>query len=76
MSRIYKHTKSGNLYLLLSDQAKETDNAEPVVVYQALYEDNQIWVRPYDEFYSFIEIDGEKKPRFELIEIKRLLNKF
>jgi hypothetical protein len=76
MSKIFKHTKTGNLYLLISDQVKETDYAQPIVVYQALYEDNQIWARPYNEFYSFIEIDGEKKPRFELIEIKRLPNKF
>lgn len=72
VSKIFKHTKTGNLYLMISDEVKETDNANFVVVYQALYGNNQIWVRPYDEFYSFIEINGKRKQRFENVIIERL----
>ena len=71
MSNIYKHTKSGNLYLLLY-KAKETNNAQTVIVYQALYGSNDIWVRPAEEFYSFIETNEGLKPRFENIVIERL----
>jgi len=67
-SIIYKHTKTGNLYSLLFE-AKETDNATPVVVYQALYGGNQIWVRSAYEFYGFNE---NMEQRFENIEIERL----
>ena len=71
MSRIYKHSKTENLYLLLYN-AKETTNATPVIVYQELYGDNQIWVRPESEFYEYVEINGEKKLRFDNISIKKL----
>jgi len=72
VSKIYKHTKTGNLYLILNHFAKETTNASPVIVYQALYGDNQVWVRSYEEFFNEVEINGELKPRFENIEIERL----
>ncbi len=71
MSDIYKHSKTGNLYLILA-RAKETTNAQSVVIYQALYGDNQIWVRPTNEFFSQVEINGEVVPRFENVEIERL----
>jgi hypothetical protein len=74
MSKIYKHSKTGNLYLILNHFAKETTNAEPIVVYQALYGDNQVWVRPFEEFYSKIEINGKIVDRFENIEVDRLPN--
>ena len=73
MSQIYKHTKSGNLYLLLFI-AKETDKAEDVVVYQALYGENQIWVRPMNEFFGAIEFQGDIVARFGKVEIDRLPN--
>jgi len=68
LSKIYKHTKTGNLYLILHE-GKETDNATPVVVYQALYGDNEIWVRSAYEFYGFNE---NMELRFENVEIERL----
>jgi len=73
MSDIYKHTKSGNLYLILHI-AKEVTFANAVVVYQALYEDNQIWVRDYTEFFGSINLGGKLVPRFERVKIERLPN--
>jgi len=75
MSDIYKHTKSGNLYLFIG-YGKETNNANIVVIYKALYEDNQIWVRDYEEFFSKIELQDKLVPRFEKIEVERLPNRF
>lgn len=71
MSKIYRHNKTGNLYLLLYE-ANETTNGEPVIVYQALYGNCNIWVRPYNEFYEMVEINGKQKLRFEPISIEKM----
>lgn len=71
LSQIYKHTKTGNLYLILHE-GKETENATPVVIYQALYGDCEIWVRSAYEFYSFMEINGDLIPRFKNVKIEKL----
>ena len=73
LSDIYKHTKSGNHYLLLYI-GKETDKARYVVIYQALYGNNEIWVRDFDEFFGSIKFQGEIKPRFQNVKIDRLPN--
>ena len=65
---IYKHFK-GNLYLL-EDIIYRSGTGEKMVAYRALYGDNELWCRPYDEFFS--RVDHAKYPnvkqkyRFEL----------
>ena len=60
---IYRHFK-GKLYkvlLLANDSETNNDlNTRKVVVYQALYGEQLIWVRDYDMFLS--EVDHEKYP--------------
>ena len=60
---IYRHFK-GKLYkVLLVANDSETNNdlvQRKVVVYQALYGEQLIWVRDYDMFLS--EVDHEKYP--------------
>jgi len=73
MSKIYRHNKSGNLYLLLQI-GRETNEAKKVVIYQALYGTNSIWVRDYNEFFEKIEINGVMKPRFERVTLSKSLN--
>lgn len=41
---------------------------EEVVVYQALYGEFGLWVRPLSMFCEEIEVDGEHVPRFALIQ--------
>lgn len=65
MGQYYKHYK-GNIYRLLHE-AKHSENEEELVVYQALYGNNEIWARPKNMFYGYVEIDGVKQLRFKEI---------
>ena len=64
---IYKHFK-GNLYLV-EDIAYNSETLEKMIIYRALYEDNKLWVRPYNMFVEEVNKNGQKY-RFELQEIK------
>lgn len=60
---IYRHFKNKLYKVLLIANDSETNNdinIRKVVVYQALYGDQLIWVRDYDMFLS--EVDHEKYP--------------
>jgi hypothetical protein len=41
---------------------------EELVVYQALYGDHGLWVRPAAMFAESVELEGEPIPRFALID--------
>lgn len=61
----YKHYK-GNEYEVIG-VAKHSETQEDMVVYQALYGENQIWVRPLKMFLEEVEVDGKMILRFEYI---------
>ena len=65
MEKYYRHFK-GNLYRVLHI-AKHTETLEDMVVYQAMYGDRDIWVRPKAMFEEVIERDGKIFRRFEPI---------
>jgi len=62
----YKHFK-GNHYLVLH-LAKHSETLEDLVVYQALYGEQGIWVRPLAMFLEQVEVGGKLVPRFEVCE--------
>jgi hypothetical protein len=65
---MYRHYK-GNLYEVI-DIAKHSETLEYMAIYQALYGDFGIWVRPLQMFMSNVEIDGAIQKRFEFIGSK------
>lgn len=61
----YRHFK-GNEYRLLY-VARHSETLENMVVYQALYGERGIWVRPADMWNEIVERDGYQGPRFQYI---------
>lgn len=61
----YRHFK-GNEYLVLH-VAKHSETLEDYVVYQALYGERGIWVRPLEMFLGTKSVDGKEVYRFEEI---------
>ncbi len=61
----YRHYK-GNEYEVL-EMGIHTEIEEVMVVYNALYDKGQVWIRPLEMFKETVEVDGKIKPRFERI---------
>jgi hypothetical protein len=61
----YRHFK-GNDYLVLNI-AKHSETLEDYVVYQALYGDKGIWVRPMSMFEEMVEVNGMPVSRFKRV---------
>ena len=62
MHKFFRHFK-GNVYKVLH-VAKHSETLEDMVVYQAMYGEKGIWVRPKAMFDEVIERDGKLIRRF------------
>jgi len=64
---LYRHYK-GNMYeVYMTAQHSETE--EWMVVYQALYGEKGMWVRPYEIFIENVELkNGKIVKRFQKVE--------
>ena len=74
--KYYRHFK-GNVYRILHI-AKNSETLEEMAVYQAMYGERGIWVRPKTMFEEEIERDGMTFRRFEPIsdeEAEKFINK-
>ena len=59
---LYRHFKGGQYQVL--GVARHTETDEELVVYQALYGERGLWVRPLAMFDESIERDGKTFKRF------------
>jgi len=63
---VYEHYK-GKLYEVVG-VGLDSETTKPVVIYVPLYESNvPFWVRSYEMFLEYVEVDGIKVKRFEKI---------
>ena len=75
MEEYYRHFK-GNVYRVLH-LAKHSETIEEMVVYQAMYGERGIWVRPKSMCGEVIERDGKVFRRFSPIsaeEAEKIIN--
>lgn len=59
---LYRHYKGG-LYRLVGI-ARHSESLEDMVVYQALYGEHGLWVRPLGMWEEQVTVNGVAQPRF------------
>ena len=62
---IYEHYK-GNRYEVI-DTVRHSETEELMVLYRALYGDENLWVRPYPMFFENVVVDEKETPRFRYV---------
>jgi hypothetical protein len=62
----YRHYK-GNEYRVVGI-ARHSETLEPLVVYQALYGERGLWVRPAAMFVETVDVSGRRVPRFARVD--------
>lgn len=65
----YRHFKGGEYRVI--GIARHSETLEEMVVYEALYGEGGLWVRPASMWNEEIERDGKKFKRFEFIGEKK-----
>ena len=76
MEEYYRHFK-GNIYRVLHI-AKHSETLEEMIVYQAMYGERGVWVRPKEMFEEVINQDGKIFRRFSPIsaeETEKIINR-
>lgn len=64
---VYEHFKPEHHRYRVLGVAQHSETMEEMVVYQALYGKEDVWVRPLKMFLEEGEIDGKQVPRFRYI---------
>lgn len=59
---LYRHYKGGEYRVL--GLARHSETLEPLVVYQALYGERGLWVRPQPMFVGEVAHEGNRVARF------------
>ncbi len=61
----YRHYKGGEYEVV--GVARHSETLEPLVVYRPLYNATGLWVRPHAMFFESLDVQGERRRRFEPI---------
>ena len=62
---IYEHYK-GNKYEVIG-VGFYSETLQEVVIYKAMYEENNLWARPLEMFLENVDVDGKMVPRFKFL---------
>ena len=62
---LYEHYK-GLRYRIIG-VSRHSETLEELVIYQALYGENDLWARPLKMFLETIAIEGQWQPRFKSV---------
>jgi len=62
---LYRHYKGKEYHV--TGLARHSETLEPLVVYQALYGERGLWVRPAAMFVETVEVAGQRVPRFAFV---------
>ena len=65
----YRHYKGPEYFVI--GCAKHTESGEVFVVYEALYGDHQLWIRPESMFLEHVKVGNQSVPRFSYIGSSR-----
>lgn len=63
---VYEHYYKGLRYKILA-VARHSETLEEMVVYQSLYGEGDVWVRPLSLFLENVTVNGNLQPRFKQI---------
>jgi len=68
VGEVYEHY-SGKQYRVLAI-ARHSETLEEMVVYEALYGDQNVWTRPLDMFMESILLEGKLCARFKQVDLE------
>ena len=63
---VYEHHKKKRYKILAI--ARHSETLEELLVYQALYGEGCVWVRPAAMFLENVPVEGKLVPRFKLVQ--------
>jgi len=62
---IYEHYKEHRYEVI--DIVRHSESEELLVLYRALYGDEELWVRPFNMFFEQVNVNGKLQERFKYI---------
>ena len=71
MDQYYRHFRKGKLYRIL-EYATIESTEEEAVVYEAMYDDHRVWIRPKSNFFEEVSFEGKMVPRFQSVPFEEI----
>ena len=71
MDQYYRHFRNGKLYRIIENATIEATE-EDAVVYEAMYDDHRVWIRPKSNFFEEVSYEGKMVPRFQPVPFEEI----